>query len=90
MLYLSYLRSQLKSDWIRQGGFEVAEQLSLKTFFNKLTPSCHFWPLVASIRSEVKKTMPTLNLNETTIMNSFSIMWTIKNRCFSSNTSNII
>jgi hypothetical protein len=23
--------------------FDVAEQLSLKTFFNKLTPSCHFW-----------------------------------------------
>ena len=41
-MYLSYLRSQLKSDWIRQGGFEVAEQLSLKSFFYKVTPLCHF------------------------------------------------
>ena len=35
-MYLSYLRSLLKYDWIRHGVFEVAEQLSLNTFFNKL------------------------------------------------------
>ena len=58
----------LKSDWISYGVFEVVEQLSLKTFFNKLTSSASqgcFWPLAASMRSEVKKkNMSMLNLNE--------------------------
>ena len=31
-MYLSYLRSQLKSDWIRQGVLEVVEKLLIKTF----------------------------------------------------------
>ena len=45
LMYLFYLRSYLKSDWICQGVFEVAEQLWSNTFFNRLTPSCHFGPL---------------------------------------------
>ena len=58
--FLSEVVAQIKLDplW----GLEVDEQLSVKTFFNKLTPSCHFLapegcflPLAASMRSEVKK-----------------------------------
>ena len=43
-LDLSFL-TEIIADWTRQGFFEVVEQLWLKTFFNKLTPSCHFCPL---------------------------------------------
>ena len=45
------------SNWIHLGVFEVAEQLLLKTFPKKSTPSSlleSFWPLTASITLRVK------------------------------------
>ena len=62
-LRVSCLRSWRECEWTRWGFFEVAEKLLLYTFFNRSTPPWYFWPrrmgcfwpLTASMTSEIKK-----------------------------------